>query len=84
MFGFIKKLFGASPVEKQAEAPYKVEAPAPVVEEVKPAPVVEEVKATPAAKPTTKKQGGNKKAAAPKKQGGNKPRKPRAPKQPKA
>ena len=83
MFGFIKKLFGAKPVE--AEAPYKVEAPA----EAAPAPVVEVVvegagvvevpaKKTPAKKTTAKKQ--NKKPAGPKKG----PRKPKAPKAPKA
>jgi hypothetical protein len=35
MFGFIKKLFGSTPVETKTEAPYKVEVPAPVAE-VKP------------------------------------------------
>lgn len=30
MFGFIKKLFGSTPVETVAEAPYKVETVAPV------------------------------------------------------
>lgn len=85
MFGFIKKLFGAKPVE--AEAPYKVEVPveaatatAPVVEVVVEGAGVVEVPAnkTPAKKTTAKKQ--NKKPAGPKKG----PRKPRAPKAPKA
>jgi len=83
MFGFIKKLFGATPVEKKAEecpvmsAPYKVEAaPAP-----EPTPAVE---AAPAKKAPAKKAPA--KTAPAKKPAAKKPgiAKPKAPRKPKA
>lgn len=83
MFGFIKKLFGATPVEKKAEecpvmsAPYKVEAaPAP-----EPTPAVEAApaKKAPAKKAPAKKAPAKKAAvkATPAKKPGA-PRKPKA------
>ena len=69
MFGFIKKLFGAKPVETVAEAPSKVEEvmSAPVVKEV--VAVVAEAKPAKAKakKPAAKKQQFAKKPAAAKK-----------------
>jgi len=66
MLSFLKKIFGAKPVET-SPAPYKVETPAPVAVQA-PANVVESV-APAEQKPVAKK------AAAPKT-----PRKPRTPK----
>jgi hypothetical protein len=67
MLSFIKKLFGAKPVEVQAEVPYKVEAvnAMPIVEV---APAVE----APAKAAKAKKTGATKPATA------KKPRKPKA------
>jgi len=65
MLKLLAKLFGAKDAAPaQPEAPYKVEAPAPVVKEEAPAPVAE----APAKKPRAKKP------AAPKKAGGRKPK----------
>ena len=81
MFGFIKKLFGATPVETPAEVPYKVEAPASKVEAVNAQPVAEVKPAAPAKKPAAIKA--PKKPAA-KKPGVAKPKTPRKPKAAKA
>lgn len=81
MIGFIKKLFGAKPVETQPEVPYKVETSAEVVVAVDPAvnPVVSTTNetvvvkdATPAPAKKAKKAPAAKKPKA--------PRKPKAPK----
>ena len=78
MIGFIKKLFGAKPVEVAQEVPYKVDAqaeapaPTPVAEQATQA-VVESI--APAKKAAAKKPAAKK---------SNKPRKPKAPKAPKA
>ena len=81
MFGFIKKLFGVSPV---AEAPAKVEAPAEVVVAVDPKvnPVVSTTSETVVIKETAKKPAGKKSAA--KKPAAPKAAKPKKPKAPKA
>ena len=78
MFGFIKKLFGATPVEKKVEecpvmsAPYKVEAaPAP---EATPVVAAAPAKKAPAKKPAAKKPAAKKPGIA----------KPNAPRKPKA
>lgn len=78
MIGFIKKLFGAKPVESQPAVPYKVETSPEVVVAVDPAvnPVVSTTNETVVVKDVTP-------AKAPK---AKKPasKKPRAPKKPKA
>ncbi len=92
MINFFKKLFGKTEQPVAAEAPYKVETPvvdtADIALAQKPAggaAIVEqasEAVITSIAKEPKKKAG--KKPAGPKKQGSARPRKPRAPKQPKA
>lgn len=75
MFKAIKEfLFGKLPEQKAPEAPYKVEASAPVVVETAPV-VVETAPATPAPAPAGKKKSGGKKPT-----GSKKPRGPRKPK----
>ena len=74
MFGFIKKLFGSTPVETAAEAPYKVETVTPVAEKASEA-VVKSI-----ASPAPKKKYYSKKKVAPKPASTAKPasKKPRA------
>ena len=88
MFGFLKKLFGAKPVETTATAPYKIEAPVAdqsSFKDVEVAPATVKLvqpgqrkqgakKPAQGKKPQGQKPAGQKKPAQPKQGAGNKPR----------
>jgi len=79
MLGLLKKLFGSKEQPVQPEVPYKVEAPATVVETKATEAMVASIPATPVEavkKPRAKKPAAPKQEAAPKKTTGT--RKPKA------